>query len=318
MAWQKPAVDDIRATLQRHAPNLAREPIEFLAEGWEFWAFEAGGYVLRFPKDEASVRSLALDRALMPELREYLTVPVPRLDVWGDEGPNGVPFAGHPKLPGRPVWPNGDRASQALIELAPRLSTDFGRQFGRLLRELHAFPAERALACGIASRDAVGLRSKRVQEYEQVIRRVFPLLSCETRTFVQATYEQAINDPAYYNFEPSFAHGDLDVNALVDEDGNLSGLIDFGQSFVGSSAVDYWLPVYGFPRLGIPDQTRPCLDAAGITATEQERMRPELAFVDFRYPVLDILYGLETDDQGYVKGGILDLNAMAPADVECP
>ena len=55
MAWLKPETEEIRRALRRYAPYLAEEPVEFLSEGWEFWAFTAGDYVLRFPQPEVEL-----------------------------------------------------------------------------------------------------------------------------------------------------------------------------------------------------------------------------------------------------------------------
>ena len=192
MTWSKPETVDVQATLRTAAPQFADKPIAFLAEGWEFWAFESGDHVLRFPKNEASVTSLRLERALLPALAEHLTVPVPRIDVWGEKGPNGAPFSGHLKLPGTHVWPNGD---------APigKPGPNFGRQLGTLIRELHSFPALHAKALGVRDHDIAYERSKRIEHFEAVIRRVFPLVSCEARTHIESVYRAAINDASYYS-----------------------------------------------------------------------------------------------------------------------
>jgi aminoglycoside 2''-phosphotransferase len=310
MAWLKPETDAIREVLRAVAPQLADVPIEFLAEGWEFWAFEAGGYVLRFPKNAVSVAALRRERALLPALAEPLTLPVPRIDVWGEDGPNGAPFAVHRKVPGVHVWPNGDAP---VGNPGPR----FGRQLGALIRELHAFPVERALALGVPVHDDALERSKRIEHFEAVIRRVFPLIGCEARTHIEAVYRDAINDPAYYAPRACFTHRDLDVNVLIDSQGNISGLIDFGGCVVGSPAIDFWLPVHGFERLGIGEQSAACIEASGISDEQLEAMRPELEYINLHYPVHDILHGLETDQPEFIEDGIRHLNTLVPRSVRC-
>jgi aminoglycoside phosphotransferase (APT) family kinase protein len=316
MAWQKPQTEDVRAALRIAAPHLAEGPIDDFAEGWEVWAYEVAGYVLRLPKNEASVQSLRLERVLLPELAIHLSVPVPRIDVWGEDGPNGAPFAGHLKLPGTPVWPTGGKASQANIGATPTPSSGFGRDFGRLLRKLREVPVERAVALGVPVRDAAWIRAKRIEGFGEVVRRVFPLLSCETRTYVEKMYLRAINDERYYETGLHFVHGDLDVNTLIDERGEITGVIDFGQAFVGGAAADYWLPLHGFEKLGIPSQTSECLVMAGIDDEELSRLRPVVDFLDFRFPLLDILYGLDNDPD-YVEEGIRELNSRVPAGIVC-
>lgn len=310
MMWGRPETDAIRDALRRVAPQLADEPIGFLAEGWEFWAFEVGGYVVRFPKSEVSVPALRLERALLPAMAEHLPVAVPRIDVWGEKGPNWAPFAGHRKLPGAHVWPNGD---------APlgRPSTDFGRQLGVLIRELHAFPVGRAKELGVRELDVATERSKRIEHFEAVIRRVFPLVSCEARSHIESVYRDAINEPAYYTSKPCFTHRDLDVNTLLDDEGNISGLIDFGGCVVGSPAIDFWLPVFGFERLGIGEQSAGCIEASGVTEDELQAMRPELEYINLHYPVHDILHGLETGQPEFIEDGIRHLNTLVPSTARC-
>jgi hypothetical protein len=153
--------------------------------------------------------------------------------------------------------------------------------------------------------------------FEAVIRRVFPLVSCEARKHIESVYRDAINDPAYYGATTCFTHRDLDVNTLIDGDGNICGLIDFGGCAVGSPAIDFWLPVYGFDRLGIREQSAACFAAAGVSEEEAEAMRPELEYVNLRYPMYDILQGLDTEDREMVEGGIRHLNTLLPSTVRC-
>src|SRR5581483_1927845 len=157
MAVTKPTGVQVREALQRYAPSLAGEPIAFLAEGWEFWAFTAGDHVLRFPRPvcdlcrlpegTTNLDSLALERRLLPELRPYLSAPVPDIDLYGEDGPNGLPFAGHRILPGETV----------LYASRPP-GPEFGREYGCLLRELGSFPVERAVALGVPYVDGPAMR----------------------------------------------------------------------------------------------------------------------------------------------------------------
>src|SRR4051812_15553649 len=135
MAVTKPTEAEVRDALRAHAPQLADAPIAFLAEGWEFWAFTAGDYVLRFPRPVVNLHripdgttnqtSLATERRLLPALRDKLRVPVPTIEIYAEDGPNDLPFAGHRMLPGEPVL---------FASRAP--GPHFGRDFGRLLRDL--------------------------------------------------------------------------------------------------------------------------------------------------------------------------------------
>jgi aminoglycoside phosphotransferase (APT) family kinase protein len=150
-----------------------------------------------------------------------------------------------------------------------------------------------------------------------VIRGAFPLLSCEARTHVERVYEAYLNDAASFEFEPVLVHGDLGVNTLIDADGRLCGVIDFGDAAVTSPALDFWLPAFGFRQIGIPEQQAACLEAAGIGAAALQRMLPELTFLDVRFPLLEVLHGLGSGADDSVESGIRSLNAMLPAGLSC-
>jgi aminoglycoside 2''-phosphotransferase len=316
MSWPKPETQQIKAALREYAPRLADEPIEFLAEGWEFWAFSAGYYVLRFPRpivdlhrlpeSTTNLMSLEAERRVLPELSKWLTAPVPEVLVF-EHGPNGAPFALHRMLPGEPVL---------YASRAP--GPGFGTNLGRLLRELRSFPVTRALELGVAVVNGPALHEHRGHQYEAVVRRIFPLVSCEARTYIERRFETYLNQAANFEFEPSLLHQDLEMNTLIDaESGELSGVIDFGGLVISSPAIDLWLPVFGFPRLGIAEQLTQCLLEAGIGAAELERMRPEVEFCDFNFPLVDVLSGLEREDATQVEDGIKVLNAALPRDARC-
>ena len=316
MSWSKPETQQIRRALREYAPQVADAPIAFLAEGWEFWAFTAGEYVLRFPKDESGLtwllgtkdnfQTLRLEQALLPELSSRVSTRVPKVEFVGEHGPNGAPFAAHRILPG-----------EVLITSGRRPSANFGKDIGRFINELHSFPVRRAIELGVPLLEGAALREQRAAHYEDVIRRLFPLVSCEARTQIEAVYEANLNNVANFEFEPCLVHQDLDCNTLIDAAGDLCGVIDFGDAVVSNPALDFWLPLFGFGRLGLEDQLGACLQAAGVDERRLQAMRPEVEFLDFRFPLLDILHGVDISDDTFVEEGIRALNASLPSNIRC-
>ncbi|MPZ49320.1 MAG: phosphotransferase [Dehalococcoidia bacterium] len=304
----KPNEEQIRDALGRYAPELAAEAIEFLGEGWDTWAFSAAEHVLRFPKDAGVIDTLEKERRLAPAIAPYVSVPVPSFDVYGATGPNGAPFLGHRRLPGVLV-----------LEAKPaKWSKTLGRDLGRFVRELHAFPVEKALELGVPLDEGPTLRADRMRQYERVIRLVFPLVSCEARSHIEAMYDANLNEPANFHYQPCLVHRDLDSNTLVDPaTGALTAVIDFGDAIVSNPAFDFWLPAFGFKRLGIEVQTRPCLEEAGIGDDELRPLLPELEFINFRWPLMDIMHGLEIADESYIEEGIKALNESLPRELRC-
>lgn len=313
---RRPALPEVIQTLERHAPALVYEPIEFLGEGWEFWAYRIGDYVARFPRSPVNlhrlpeattnINSLRLELRLLPELAVRLSTPVPQIEVFAEDGPNGLPFAIHRYIPGEAISSSGR---------AP--GSNLGRDLGRLISELQSFSVERAVELGVPYIDGTELRRQRGRHYERVIRGVFPLVSCEARQRIEQVFEAYLNQASNFDFEPRLVHQDLDMNCLVDtQTGELSGVIDFGGTVVSNPALDLWMPLYGLERLGIESQLDHCLREAGVTESIQT-MRGEIDFIDFNLPLTDILSGLERDDEVQVADGIMHLNASLPASLKC-
>ena len=318
MSWRRPEPDAIREALYRHAPELAGGEIRFLAEGWEFWAFTAGDHVLRFPRQPVdlhrlpestdNLRSLELERRLLPALASWLSVPVPEIDLYVKDGPNGAPFAGHRLIPGEPI-----------LDASRAPGPGVGRALGRLLHELRSFPREGALELGVPLIEGPSMREQRARHYEAVIRRVFPIVSCEARMQIEQVFEPYLKTASNFEFEPCLVHQDLDMNTLIDPaSGEISGVIDFGGAVVGHAALDLWLPLFGFKRLGIEEQLEGCLREAGLADADLDRMEPEVRFIDFNFPLTDILSGLERNDADQVEDGVRHLNASLPAGLVCP
>jgi aminoglycoside phosphotransferase (APT) family kinase protein len=210
-------------------------------------------------------------------------------------------------IPGEPV-----------LYASRRPGPDFARDLGALIRQIESFPVDNAVELGVPYIDGDGLRLQRSRHYEAVIREVFPVVSCEARMRIEQVFETYLNDDANFDFEPRLVHQDLDMNVLIDEEsGELSGVIDWGGAVISNPALDLWLPTYGFQRLEMAGQTAACLEAAGLR-DELPRLQGEVDFVDFNFPLTDILSGLNRRDSAQVEDGIKALNASLPRELRCP
>jgi aminoglycoside phosphotransferase (APT) family kinase protein len=319
VAWLKPETHQIREALRANAPRLAEEPIEFLGEGWAVWAFSAGDHVLRFPKRPRAATELDGSRRLMVELAPHLSTPVSVPDIYGENGPNGAPFAGHRFVPGVSLITATQLLPAATRDVPPeiRLSSTLGREIGVFLHELQSFPAKRALELGAPLKDGPAQRADTIELYESVIRNTFPLISCEARTYAEQRFEAFINDASNFDFEPRLIHHDIDrQNLLIDpETGSLSGVIDWEGAQVGNPAIDLWLPLIDFAQLGIGGQLPDFLDAYG--PVDLERAQVQVEFTHFLWPFHDMLYGQHSGEDDFVAGGIRALSASLPADLRC-
>ena len=186
--------------------------------------------------------------ALLPALAEAFRRQC-RVSILGRTGPNGAPFAGHTKAArDEPVlWRSG------------RLAPVSAREFGLLLRELRAFPVERASrARAFHTWTERRAEEARASHYEQVIRHMFPLVSCEARTYVEQGFEAYLNEQCHTSISSRHWRPPGPGHELLDRarDGSHYGLIDSGRRSRCESGAGLWLPLYGFERLGSRTNTR--------------------------------------------------------------
>ena len=304
----RPTEAEVRAALSRCRPELARATLRYIGEGWASWAFETRGIVLRFPKLREAVDGFAVERRLLPALAPVLPVRVPEPVFYCEDGPNGLPFAGARYVPG--VTPQ---------ELRRPASLRFAADAGRLLRVLHSFPPDEAAGLGLPVDDGAVVRRRESACYEDVVRRVFPLISCEARSYCEAEFEAYLNEPANFAFEPRLVHNDLDQrNTVLDpETGDLVGLVDFGDARIGDPAADFvWLLTIGLRDLGIDGQAGALLRAYD-PARRIEELQSRIDFYYFGWPLGDILHGLDLGDEEFVAEGIRSLNARVLFGTRC-
>ncbi len=295
MSFDLPRPDEpaVRQALAQVWPDLADEPIAPLGNGWAFWAYRAGHVVLRFPRDPEFVGGLEAEAAVMQELAPTLSLPAAAIELH-DNGPNDLPFTSHRLISGISV-----------VDLPCMLSPDSGSVFGRFLRAMHRFPVERAEELGIPNVPPAG-RKADLQAIENNVRlQVFPLVSEEARLHITGRFDAYLSDSANFDWRPVLSHGDLDDwNVLADpSSGELSGVIDWGDISIGDPARDFTTLLYGgFAAKGM--HLRDVLLAYGISEGDLETIRPRCAFSAFRWPLHEILYGLDSRQDNVVRGGI--------------
>jgi aminoglycoside phosphotransferase (APT) family kinase protein len=200
--------------------------MELLDEGWDFQVFEVdAGWLFRFPKREASVAKLNMERKLLSDLGEWVSLPVPSYEYFCESHEGSIrPFAGYKKLPGI----NGD-----ISKLVDRHRV--AQQLGEFLARLHTYPVDKAREAGVPeARDLV--THWREKSREQLRR----LNDLNVNIGLLRRYIE--NDtPVSFQGSPSLVHNDLWAeHILVDTcSGEVSGIIDWGDTVIGDPAIDF-------------------------------------------------------------------------------
>jgi aminoglycoside phosphotransferase (APT) family kinase protein len=221
--------EQARTLIGKQFPQLASKQVKRLGWGWDNTVFLIGDeYVFRFPRRTIAVGSIRMEGQLLPKLAAYLTIPYPKPLFYGeasDEYP--APFLGYAHVPGN--FPIG------LTEERRALSAETLATF---LRRLHAFPVEAALECGVWQdhRSLTDIAARKVK-MEGFLAKVVKHLAPEEYDAIEAYMSSLQKDRV--EAVNVLLHGDLHFkNMLVNEDGIVSGIIDWGDLSVGHPACD--------------------------------------------------------------------------------
>ena len=218
--------DLVRRLLADQHPDLARLPVEFLANGWDNELYRVGdGLVARLPRRALGAQVIKNEQRWLPGLAPRLPLPIPYPER------TGVPALGYPYswsvvpyLPGVPAAeassfdPAGAAAAVggflgALHVPAPADAPANPVRGVPLAQRAGSFAANLAVAAGQAGQDLV--------DPDAVLR----------------VWGAALAAPGY-DGPPAWLHGDLHPANILVNDGQVSGVIDFGDITAGDPASD--------------------------------------------------------------------------------
>ena len=214
-------VELVRRLLAGQHPDLAGQPVQFLANGWDNAMFRLGDDLLvRLPRREPAAQILLNEQRWLPMLAQRIQLPIPAPERTGRPA-HGYPFSWSvvPYLPGEPA------ADADSLDLA-----DAAGSVGGFLGSLHApappdAPANPFRGVPLADRaDAVAANLRLLSDRVD-------------RDAVQRAWSAALAAPVYSG-PPRWLHGDLHPANILVSHGRVSGVIDFGDITAGDPATD--------------------------------------------------------------------------------
>jgi aminoglycoside phosphotransferase (APT) family kinase protein len=218
----------VRRLLADQHPDLARLPVEFLANGWDNELYRVGdGLVARLPRRALGAEIIKNEQRWLPGLAPRLPLPIPYPERTGVPG-CGYPYSWSvvPYLPGVPAAQvSSFDAAQAAAAVggflgalhvpAPADAPANPFRGVPLAERAGTFAANLALLTGLdqAGRDRVD------------------------RDAVLRAWDAALAAPGY-DGPRVWLHGDLHPANILVNDGQVSGVIDFGDITAGDPASD--------------------------------------------------------------------------------
>jgi aminoglycoside phosphotransferase (APT) family kinase protein len=229
------SADLVRRLLADQHPDLARLPVEFLANGWDNELYRVGaGLVARLPRRALGAQIITNEQRWLPGLAARLPLPIPSPER------TGVPACGYPySWSVVPYLPGVPAAQASSFDPAAAAAA-----VGGFLGALHVPAPADAPANpfrGVPLAERAGIFAANLARLTGQVDRDAVL-----RAWVAALTASGYDGP------PVWLHGDLHPANILVNDGQVSGVIDFGDITAGDPASDLsvaWmlLPADGHP-----------------------------------------------------------------------
>ncbi|MCM3672652.1 phosphotransferase [Peribacillus simplex] len=220
-------------------PEIELKEIKQLGEGFDNTVIQINGeFVFRFPRRPIAVTLIQVENQLLPSIAGTFPLAIPEPVFFGKPSTlYPYHFTGYKMVKGHlPV--EGSLANKA----------ESAKRFAHFLKVLHSFPVERAMRLGVQPdgmmRLDVSYRKKSLMEnVSNLLKLGYFEQAYAVKDFVEELGELVVQSPI------SLVHGDIHIrNVLLDDEGVLAGIIDWGDVHVGNRAIDFSFLYSYFPK----------------------------------------------------------------------
>ncbi len=222
--------EQVRTALRDALPGATLGDVAFVGAGWDNFAYEievdGARWIYRFPKRADRVPHLLREVDVLDVIRSHVSAPVPRARGPYTSSTVPYPFAGYPRLPGvqlqqrAPDWPHAGR-------VAAQLAT--------FLTALHAIPRSAYDGIAVPEDPAKGSTAHRREKALTSLDLIADTLPASLVRDVRAAVAIDVADAP----TSCGIHCDLgDDHILTDEDGRLTGVIDWADFSMASPHGD--------------------------------------------------------------------------------
>jgi aminoglycoside phosphotransferase (APT) family kinase protein len=288
--------DQAVALIEEQFPNLKPITITFLGEGWDNVVYRVNEtYVFRFPRRQLAVGFLNTEYHILPQLQNSLPLPIPTLAWYGK--PTKIypwPFIGYHYLPGQ-------SACAAKLSISER--TNLAKPLAQFLSALHAITQPQAIALGVQQdpfdRLAIAKRKAKTQENITRLTKLRLPIDCDRLVACLRSVEPIIDTGAKV-----LIHGDIYArHLLIDEQRNLSGIIDWGDACIANRAIDLAI-IFSF----LPPEARTTfLNVYGAIDDQTAHLA---RFRALDHTITMVLYSHDIQDQDLLTETLLGLQLI--------
>ncbi len=218
-------ISTVRQLIATQFPDWKELPIRpVTSSGWDNITFHLGDFMLiRMPSASAYALQVEKEQQWLPKLAPLLPLPIPvPLAI-------GKPAYGYPWKWSVYQWVEGDTAAPGNIANL----CDFATSLGQFLLSLHRIDTKDGPVAGLHSFYRGGSLTNYDAETRKAINDLKGKIDTNAATEV---WEKALTTT--WENPPVWVHGDISTGNLLVKNGQLSGVIDFGQLAVGDPSCD--------------------------------------------------------------------------------
>jgi aminoglycoside phosphotransferase (APT) family kinase protein len=271
--------DRHRDTMRHLWPEISVDSFVPIGDGWTCDTYAVNRrWIVQFPKTEYAEESLHRQKVILPCLASRLPVAVPcPVPASDPEAPamlyRRIQGESFPRRPAG-TWPE---------------------QLGSFLLDLQRIEAKEIR---LSERSAADLHRAKRAQLEKMRERVLTLMGRAERTELDGIFREYLQDEQAWSFRPVVVHNDLGpAHILVDERGDLSGVIDWEEISVGDPAADFAWMLGEFPEIG-----GRILKAFG--GEPDEGFRARARFLYLLMPFYEVIYGQESGQPEFIGSGL--------------
>ena len=289
-------IDDalVRALLAEQHADLTTPPLQLVANGWDNAIYRLGDdLAVRLPRRELGAQLVAHEQRWLPALAPALPLPVPvpvRVGVPSDA-------LGYPWSWSVCRWLSGTVALHATLADRVAAAVTLGTFVAAMHRPAPPGAPHNPLR-------GVPLRNRTDRLYE-CLDRVGDEVDAPT---IVAVWDELVATPPWTG-EPQWVHGDMHpANVLVDADGRVCAVIDFGDLTAGDPATDLTI---AWMLFGDDDPARAAFrTAAGVDDDEHTWQRGR----GWALAIGVALVASSADDEAYTRLGHATISAAVRGD----
>ncbi|UOQ92113.1 phosphotransferase [Halobacillus shinanisalinarum] len=248
--------------------------------------------VFRFAKYREGTDHLELEMEILSGVYDYVSLPIPRpiYKNFTSKEP-GQSFMGYEMIDGQPMWGTIISSSKSADQLQ-----NIANQLAQFLHELHSIPVGEAVPT--LEKANVDPYKDISNLYGKIRNELFPYMRDEARWETSEHFETYLSDESHFNFTPCLIHGDFGASNILysSNKNNITGVIDFGGSYVGDPAYDFAgiLSSYGEEFLHRLTNKYPGID----------QILKRMKFYKSTFALQEALFGIENNDVEAFKNGI--------------